>query len=304
MQQQQQEQYAQELHDQWTQFASRNRGHTADDLVARFQQGGKQHLDLAEKYKVKAEAFERGADAIDNLREGLREIADDYNQRIANIENSNEPSPAKTADIARLVAEANGFAAYKSGAAIATIMDGVQKILTVEGVPLSSGEFLNSEGLTTESSPKAGPADGGPPGTHGAGGGSHGSAGIAGDGGSPGAHGAGGGSHGSAGHAGDGGSPGARGASGGSSGAAGGSPPVAAQVGIGHVPGAPAISSPAPGGGGLSPAAFGGQSPASLANSFTTGMMAGQPAAADAHKFGEGILSATGSASPAQAPVV
>ena len=32
--------------------------------------------------------------------------------------------------------------------------------------------------------------------------------------------------------------------------------------------------------------------------------MAGQPAANDAHKFGEGILNATGSASPAQAPVV
>jgi hypothetical protein len=85
VQQQQQEQYAQGLHNQWTQLASRNQGHTVDDLISRFQQGEKRHLDLAEKYKVKASAFEKGADAIDGLREGLRGIADDYNQRIANI---------------------------------------------------------------------------------------------------------------------------------------------------------------------------------------------------------------------------
>ena len=95
VQQQEQEQYAQGLRSQWTQLASRNKGHTVDDLVFRFQQGEKYHLDLAEKYKAKADAFEKGADAIDNLREGLRGIADDYNQRIANIENSKEPAVTK-----------------------------------------------------------------------------------------------------------------------------------------------------------------------------------------------------------------
>ncbi len=50
-----------DLHNQWTQLASRNKGHTVDDLVSRFQQGEKYHLDLAEKYKTKADAFEKGA---------------------------------------------------------------------------------------------------------------------------------------------------------------------------------------------------------------------------------------------------
>src|ERR1700739_3052617 len=63
-QQQQQELYAQELHGQWTVLASANQGHTADDLVSRFQHGEKHHLDLAEKYQAKADAFEKGADTI------------------------------------------------------------------------------------------------------------------------------------------------------------------------------------------------------------------------------------------------
>src|ERR1700757_1403494 len=99
---QEQEQYAQGLHNQWTLLASQNQGHTADDLVSRFQQGEKHHLDLAEKYNVKAGAFEKGADAVDSLREGLRGIADDYNQRIANIESSKEPAPIKAAEISQL----------------------------------------------------------------------------------------------------------------------------------------------------------------------------------------------------------
>ena len=101
-QKQLQEQYAQDLHGQWTFLASANQGHTADDLVFRFQQGEKHHLDLAEKYQVKADSFEKGADAIDSLRDGLRGIADDYNQRIANVENSKEPEPMKVAEIQEL----------------------------------------------------------------------------------------------------------------------------------------------------------------------------------------------------------
>ncbi len=98
---------------------------------------------------MKASAFEKGADAIDNLRQGLRGIADDYNQRIANIENSKEPAPMKAAEIERLIAEANGFAAYKSGAAVATITDATQQILTAEGLAMSPQEFLTSQGLST-----------------------------------------------------------------------------------------------------------------------------------------------------------
>ena len=163
-QQREQEQYAQDLHRQWTQLAARNQGHTADDLISRLQDGEKHHLDLAEKYKVKADAFDRGADAIDSLREGLRGIADEYNQKIASVENSKESAITKTAEIERLIAEANGFAEYKSAAAVTAIMDAIQKILTAEGIAGSPQEFLKSHGLNTNGSPKPATGDGGVPG--------------------------------------------------------------------------------------------------------------------------------------------
>lgn len=67
--------YSQTLRTQWTLFAAQNQGHTADDLIDRFQQGEKFHLDLAEKYQTKASAFNSAADATDYLRSRLAEIA-------------------------------------------------------------------------------------------------------------------------------------------------------------------------------------------------------------------------------------
>ncbi|WP_172405458.1 DUF5631 domain-containing protein [Mycobacterium paraense] len=304
-QQHQQEQYAQDLRGQWTQLGAHNQGHTVDDLVYRFQQGEKHHLDLAEKYKTKAEAFDKGADAIDSLREGLRGIADDYNQRIANIENSKEPAPIKAAEIEKLIAEANGYAAHKSAAAVAAIADAIQKILTAEGLSMSPQEFLKNQGGGPGGPPK-GAVDGPPAGARGAGGG------TTGHGGPPaGAHGAGGGTHGGSSYT-AGGAPaaGAHGAGGDSavSAGAGVNAPIAApSVGTGHIPGTPGIGSPLPAGGGLSPAAgLGGLSPNQLGNSFAQGMMTGQPAAAGAHDLSQGLANAAGSATPPppQAPVV
>ena len=262
-QQQQQEQYAQDLRSQWTRLASGNQGHTADDLVSRLHKGEKYHLDLAEKYKVKADAFAQGADAIDSLRAGLRGIADDYNQRIANVESSKESGVTKAAEIEKLIAEANGFALHKSGAAVSTITDATRKILTTEGIRLSPEEFLKSRGLsTTTGLAKGNKGDGGPPGTAGfrgaqqPGGGGGGSAPIL--------------------------AP-----------AGGGHVPGAPAVNS-PIPG---------GGGVSPAAAFGGPSPNSLGNSFATGMMTGQPAAAGAQSLSAGAMNAmgAGSAPPPQA---
>jgi Family of unknown function (DUF5631)/Family of unknown function (DUF5632) len=302
-QQQQQEQYALELHSQWLQLAASNQGHTVDDLVSRFQQGEKHHLDLAEKYAAKAEAFGKGADAIDSLREGLRGIADDYNQRIANVENSKEPAPIKAAEIENLIAEANGFAAHKSAAAVAAITDAVQRILTAEGMSMSPREFLTNQGSGGDGPPEGAAAGGGPPaGAHGAGGG------HSGDGGPPaGARGASGGTHGYGSYTGDGGpAAGAHGA-GGESGAGGGvnGPIAVPAAGAGQLPGVPAAGSPLTGG--LSPASsLGALSPNQLGQSFAQGMMTGQPAAAGAHDLSQGLANAaaSGSAPSPQTPVV
>lgn len=314
-QQQQQERYAQDLHGQWTRLAAHNQGHTVDDLLSRLQQGEKHHLDLAEKYEAKAGAFEKGVDAIDSLREGLRGIADDYNQRIANVENSKELAPIKAAEIEKLITEANGFAAHKSAAAVAAITDAVQRIFTAEGLSIPQ-DFLKSEGpsAATNAPNSRNPGDnalgglalGSQGNGPGVGGGPSGNGGTG--------HALGNRGQGSgviAAGTGIGGSTvGSNlGGQGEGSGLAGANTPTAAPVGGGggHLPGAPAVNSPLPGGPGLSPpAALGGVSPNQLGNSFAQGMMTGQPVVADAHSFSEGLANAaaSASASPQQTPVV
>lgn len=297
--QEQQEQYARDLRNQWTQLGSRNQGHTVDDLVTRLQKGEKYHLDLAEKYKAKASSFEKGADAIDNLREGLRGIADDYNQRISNVENSKGSAAIKAAEIEKLIAEANGFASYKSGSAVATIVDATQQILTAEGIEMSAQQFLDSHG----SDPGTQPAMGGGMGCGGLSGGSQpgkpmGSA--IGDGNAGGLpeppglpHGQNAGTAFGRGIV----QPG---------GGGGDCPSPVPAVGPGHMPGPPGVGAPSPGGGGLSPAAaFGTPSPNQMANSFAQGMATGQPAAASANQLSQGLMNATGQGStpPPPAPV-
>jgi hypothetical protein len=305
LQQQQQEEYAQGLRTQWTQLASVNKGHTADDLVSRFQQGEKYHLDLAEKYQAKAAAMEKGADAIDSLREGLKGIAEDYNQRIANVESSKEPMAVKAAEIEKLIVEANGFSAHKSGDAVAALMEATQKILTAEGTTMSPQEFMSTQGLSADNASNPPMATAGPPGP---GGGVHGGSGGASVN-SPGPPGTGGGQH-------QGqipaayGSPGPPGPGGGIHGGDLSGTPISAPIAspgvAGHTPSVPGVGSPLTGGG-LSPAAaLGGASPNQLGNSFAQGMMTGQPAAAGAQKLSEGLMNATGatSAPPPQAPLV
>jgi hypothetical protein len=306
-QQLEQEQYALDLHGQWTRLAANNTGHTVDDLVSRFQEGEKDHLDLAEKYKTKADAFEKGADAIDSLREGLRGIADDYNNRIANVENSKEPAPVKAAEIENLIAEANGFAAHKSATAVAAITDAIQKILTAEGLTMSAQSFLNSQGLSAENPAKGAAGSHGAPGGSGAGTNTPPGGGHAGVHGSPSGGGAGGGTPlgggEMSGHGAPGGAGGGVGGSG--SGGIGTAPGLAPAASGGHIPGAPGMGSPLPASGGLSPAAgLGGLSPNQLGNSFAQGMMTGQPATAGAHDLSQGLANAaSSSASPPQAPV-
>lgn len=316
-QSQEQVKYAGDLRTQWQKLAAGNSGRTADDLVSRFQSGEKLHMDLAEKYGTKRDAFNSGADALDNLRSGLSGIAAEYNQRISEIENKPGgigAGVAKMAAISSLIAEAQGFAGHKSAAAVSNIMDAVQKILTAEGLSMSPQEFLQSQGIGNASAsppdPQKAAEEGLGMGGQGAGSGEGGggavddtsalgNAGSTGTG--PGAiHGGAGGSDiASQGQAGSG--PGA--AVGGSHGGAG--VPIGGGGRVpGGVPGG-GVKVDAPGTGSLAPAASvgNGLSPESLSQSFSSGAAAGQPAAAGANSLTAGTMNAAAeSGQPAQAP--
>lgn len=289
LQQQQHEQYALDLHREWTRLISQNEGHTADDLVSRFQQGQKHHLNLAEKYKAKADAFEKAANAIDNLREGLRGIADDYNQRIGAVERSKVPVIAKGAEIERLIAEGNGFASHKSGDAVAAIMDATQKILSAEGTGKSPHEFVGVQSTHAGGANAPSVGGGGFSGArHGVGG--AGRSGVGADGMRPQSR------------AGE-----SRGPHIGDTSYMGGQVRTSSGGGVTGVPGpsarlprAPAVSGPTLASlGGAPPASLGqGLSPNSLSQSIMSGMATSQPVGASAQSLSSGAMQAMGTGSP------
>lgn len=186
--------YSQTLRTQWTLLAAHNQGHTADDLIDRFQKGEKFHLDLAEKYQTKASAFNSGADAIDYVRSRLSDIASTGNKEINQILASKKPPPEQLAEVQAVQARCNADAANASRDALDKIMAATQKILDAEGIGGNARSWANANGfnvgdgsappqLTSADLPSPGGAPGGSSavgGGGGHGGGAPGTAGAAG----------------------------------------------------------------------------------------------------------------------------
>ncbi|MGV0040075.1 DUF5631 domain-containing protein [Mycobacterium colombiense] len=139
--------YSQTLRTQWTLLAAHNQGHTADDLIDRFQKGEKFHLDLAEKYQTKAAAFNSGADAIDYLRSRLSDIANTGNKEINDILASKKLPPEKLAEIQAVQARCNADAANASRDALDKIMAATQKILDAEGIGGNARSWAQANGF-------------------------------------------------------------------------------------------------------------------------------------------------------------
>lgn len=289
--------YSQTLHTQWTLFAAHNQGHTADDLVDRFQKGEKFHLDLAEKYQTKASAFNSAADANDYLRSRLTDIANTGNKEINEILASKKPPPEQLAEIQAVQARCNADAANASRDAVDKMMAAAQKILDAEGLGGDARTWARANGFDVgDPSPPApisqhdlgSPAPAGP----GAAGGQGGSGG--------------GGAASPAGYGGGGGQ--------GGPGVPGGPSPVSpgpAPSG-GPATGPPVVNAPVHGvGGPISPAGLGPASQPGLAQAFTSGLATGQATGPSGQAFTAGPLQAmeaggpqTPQATPAVTPTV
>lgn len=142
--------YSQHLRNQWTNIAAHNKGHTADDLVCRYQQGERLHLDLAEKYQTKASAFNSGADAIDYLRSRLSDIANTGNKEIDDILASKKPPPEQLAEVQAVQARCNADAANASRDAGDKMMAATQKILDAEGIGGNARSWAQANGFNTD----------------------------------------------------------------------------------------------------------------------------------------------------------
>ncbi len=129
---------------------SQNHGKTADDLVSRFFQGEKSELDKAEKYKIKADALNSAADAIDYLRSRLTEIADEGNKEINDVLASKKPLPEQLTEIQAIQARCNAAAAKASAEAVTKIMTATQKILDAEGIHGDARAWAREHGFNTD----------------------------------------------------------------------------------------------------------------------------------------------------------
>lgn len=145
-----QQQYSHQLTAFQNLLAANNQGHTADDLVARYHDGAKFHMDLAEKYQKKAEAFNSGADAIDFLRSRLAEIASKGDQDIDKILASKEPVPQQLTEILGVQERCNADAANASRDATNKISGATQKVLDAEGVGADARTWAREHGFNID----------------------------------------------------------------------------------------------------------------------------------------------------------
>lgn len=298
----QQEQYSQALTSLQNILAANNEGHTADDLVARYHDGAKFHMDLAEKYQKKAEAFDSGADAVDYLRSRLAEIARQGDQDIDRILASKEPLPQQLAEVLRVQETCNADAANASRDATNKIVSATQKILDTEGVGGDARTWAREHGFNTDSVSPPRPIGEGDLGSTPAVGGNGVRGGASASG--PGAP-----STNPAPPA-PAGPRGVRGPAGGpSSGSL--SEPVSGDGVRGGVPaggspswqggGSVAPASPGVHGATLSPTSLGQSASPNLAQSFASGMATGQPAGAGTQGLSSGAINAMESGTPPQA---
>lgn len=146
--------FSQDLRTQLTTIGAYNQGHTADDLISRYQDGEKFHLDLAEKYQAKAGAFNSGADAIDYLRSRLADIANTGNKEIDQILASKKPLPEQVAEVQAVQLRCNGDAANASLNAVDKLMTATQKILDAEGFGDNARTWAREHGFNVDDPPR------------------------------------------------------------------------------------------------------------------------------------------------------
>ncbi|WP_082956041.1 DUF5632 domain-containing protein [Mycobacterium sp. E3339] len=307
--------YSQDLRTQWTLVAAHNQGHTADDLISRYQQGEKFHMDLAEKYQIKAGAFDSAADAVDYLRSRLTDIANEGNKEIDAILASKKPLPEKVAEVQAVQLRCNGDAANASMNAGDKLTAATQKILDADGVGADARTWARENGFQNSDVRPPKPLTGEdlePPHSAVGGDGAAGGGGVPpGPGGTPApapavggdgaGHGRGPGSFGGGPHG-----PGVSPV--GSDGAGRGVPSAGVPVSSAglHMPGGGGSVSPGmPGTPSspmtMSPASLGQTGSPNLAQSFASGMATGQPAGAGAQGISSGAVSAMESGTPPQA---
>ncbi|WP_122496873.1 DUF5631 domain-containing protein [Mycobacterium attenuatum] len=146
---------ASDLHDARNQLGV-NQGQTAEDLLDRYWRGEQRLTTIAHQSQVKSEQSDRVADAVNNLRDRLKEIAHSGNEDIDRILSSKESTVAKIAAINSVIAEKNASAAHAAANAMSNIIDATQRVLdaTIGG---DARTWLRDHGVNLDGPPPSRP---------------------------------------------------------------------------------------------------------------------------------------------------
>lgn len=123
------------------------RGHTADDLRETFRQGEEHARQIARKNGVKENAYNAAYNSMVSLQHDLTNLANEGNQRIKEIQESQIPVEAKVTQIVAAVNQyrimANMVAAKYSG----NVCDAMQQILDADAPGQSARQFAQAHGV-------------------------------------------------------------------------------------------------------------------------------------------------------------
>ncbi|OOK73974.1 hypothetical protein BZL30_4465 [Mycobacterium kansasii] len=121
---------ASDLPDRRTQLGV-NQGRTAEDLLDRYWRGEQRLTTIAHQCQVKSEQSDRVADAVNHLRDRLKEIAKSGNEEIDQIISGQGSTESKVAAVNAVIATKNATAANAAGIAMSNLVDATQRVLDV-----------------------------------------------------------------------------------------------------------------------------------------------------------------------------
>ncbi|ACC41501.1 conserved hypothetical protein [Mycobacterium marinum M] len=133
-----------------------NQGRTADDLMGRYWRGEQSLSATGEQCDTKSVQSGRVVDAVNNLRDRLRDIAHSGNGEIDRILSEKRPIEAIVAAVNAVIARANTDAANAGAAAMSNIIDATQRVLdtTIGG---NARTWLREHGVDLDNAPPSRP---------------------------------------------------------------------------------------------------------------------------------------------------
>lgn len=125
----------------------RNQGVTADNLIRQYREDSIYHLDLAEKYQEKSEAFASAATIVAALIHRLDDIASAGSAEINRVLASSADPLAKDLELQAIETRCHGEAAAASAIAEHDLTAALGRILRAEGVISNPSDWLRAHGF-------------------------------------------------------------------------------------------------------------------------------------------------------------